>query len=361
MFVIGIDPGLTRCGYGVVETGLGTSRAPRLVTAGVLSSDAAWSVERRLGSLLSDLTELYDEFSPHGVAVERLFFQRNAKTAQGVSQASGVAIALASVRGCHVRQFTAQEVKLAVTGYGAASKEQVQAMVAQRLSLSELPTPFDAADALGLALTYDVVTSTEKICTALGVGVIGWLEGDVVDVRDLKMIVAVGGVGYLVVITPALRDAHPVGSRAALFIRSITRDDGTTLFGFASSADVALFDALLITPGVGPATAQAALATLGVEGLMHAIASEDVDAVATIPGVGKKTAARIILELSGKLPGLDATSDPDPIRSVPAVLHEALVGLGYTASEISRALDDVELPSDESAALRMALQRLRRS
>jgi crossover junction endodeoxyribonuclease RuvC len=154
MFVLGIDPGLTRCGYGLVEGSLEGPESFRAVAAGVLSSPATMAVEERLGSLLADLRALYQDFSPQVVVVERVFFQRNAKTAQGVAQASGVAIALAGDVGITVRQFTAQEAKLAVTGYGAADKRQMQEMVAKLCQLDAIPEPADAADALGLAVTY---------------------------------------------------------------------------------------------------------------------------------------------------------------------------------------------------------------
>jgi crossover junction endodeoxyribonuclease RuvC len=94
--------------------------------------------------------------------VERIFYQRNAKTAIPVAQASGVAIALAGSLELPVRQFTAQQVKLAVTGYGAASKSQVQGMVTRLCSLSEVPEPADVADALGLAITYFMIVRSEQ-------------------------------------------------------------------------------------------------------------------------------------------------------------------------------------------------------
>jgi crossover junction endodeoxyribonuclease RuvC len=96
------------------------------------------------------------------VVVERLFFQRNAKTAIPVAQASGVAVALAGAIALPVRQFTSQEVKLAVTGYGAASKVQVQGMVARLCGLVEIPQPADAADALALAITYFMMVRMEQ-------------------------------------------------------------------------------------------------------------------------------------------------------------------------------------------------------
>ncbi len=161
MFVLGIDPGLTRCGFGLVEGSLEGPERFRAVAAGVLATEVSAPVEERLTRIHGDLGELLDEFAPDVVVVERLFFMRNARTAISVAQVSGLAIALAGARGATVRQFTSQEVKLAVTGYGAATKSQVQAMVAQRCSLPRPPSPPDAADALGLAMTYLMVSRSE--------------------------------------------------------------------------------------------------------------------------------------------------------------------------------------------------------
>ena len=162
MFVLGIDPGLTRCGFGLVESDVNGPERFRAVRAGVLESSHHLAVEARLAHLIVDLRELLDELQPDAVTLEKLFFQRNAKTAIGVAQASGVAIALAGERGLPVRQFNAQEVKLAVSGNGAADKAQVQKMVARLCGLKEVPQPADAADALALAITYFSFSRTER-------------------------------------------------------------------------------------------------------------------------------------------------------------------------------------------------------
>jgi crossover junction endodeoxyribonuclease RuvC len=162
MFVLGIDPGLTRCGFGGVEGSFSGEERFTARAAGVLATDKTDRVELRLAALLGDLRELYETLRPDAVVVERLFFQRNANTAIGVAQASGIAIALAGEFGLPVRQFTAQQVKLAVTGYGAASKAQVQAMVATHCKLASPPEPADVADALGLAVAYLMIERTER-------------------------------------------------------------------------------------------------------------------------------------------------------------------------------------------------------
>jgi crossover junction endodeoxyribonuclease RuvC len=152
VFVLGIDPGLSRCGYACLEPG--PKRTIRAVAIGVLTTPATDELPHRLAALQADLAALIAELHPDVVAVERVFFQVNVRTAMSVGQASGLALAEAAAAGCEVVQYTPNEVKEAVTGYGAASKEQVQKMVQARLGLAEAPRPADAADAAALALCH---------------------------------------------------------------------------------------------------------------------------------------------------------------------------------------------------------------
>ena len=153
MFALGIDPGLTRCGYGAVErSGPGQPFVAR--AAGVLETSPSDELPIRLGQLARELAALLDDLGPDVVVVEKVFFQTNVKTAMSVAQASGLAIAAAALREIPVVQLTANEVKLSLTGYGAATKEQVQAMVGQRLGLDQPLKPADVADALALAITH---------------------------------------------------------------------------------------------------------------------------------------------------------------------------------------------------------------
>jgi crossover junction endodeoxyribonuclease RuvC len=153
MFVLGIDPGVSRCGYGAVRRA--RAGAPfEAVRAGVITTPVADPLPDRLASLAFELRSLLDELRPDVVVVERVFFQTNVRTAMSVGQASGLALAAASAAGCEVAQYTANEVKLAVAGYGAATKDQVQRMVQSLLRLADKPKPPDAADALALALCH---------------------------------------------------------------------------------------------------------------------------------------------------------------------------------------------------------------
>jgi crossover junction endodeoxyribonuclease RuvC len=151
VFVLGIDPGVSACGYGCVAGGGGELST---VVAGVITTEAGAPLPERLADLARELRLLIAELSPAAVAVERVFFQTNARTAMSVGQASGLALVAAAEAGCTVAQYTANEVKQAVTGYGSATKEQVQRMVAVLLGLADPPAPSDVADALALAICH---------------------------------------------------------------------------------------------------------------------------------------------------------------------------------------------------------------
>jgi crossover junction endodeoxyribonuclease RuvC len=154
MFVLGIDPGLTRCGFGVVTRSGGSGATIEAVAAGVLETDADLGVDLRLAQLLVDVEALLDEVRPDWVAVERIFFQANARTAVSVAQASGIILASAARRGIPTAQYSPNEVKQSVVGHGAATKSQVASMVAQLCGLAAPPSPPDAADALALAICH---------------------------------------------------------------------------------------------------------------------------------------------------------------------------------------------------------------
>jgi crossover junction endodeoxyribonuclease RuvC len=150
MRVLGVDPGLTRCGLGIVEGIPG--RPPKLVAVGVIRTPADLDVAKRLVRIETGIEEWIAEHRPDAVAVERVFAQLNVRTVMGTAQAAGVAMVVAARRGLPVALHTPSEVKAAVTGSGRADKEQVTTMVTRILKLTERPTPADAADALALAI-----------------------------------------------------------------------------------------------------------------------------------------------------------------------------------------------------------------
>lgn len=149
MRVLGLDPGLVCAGYGLIERTGGRVRA---VDYGAIRTTG--STPERLALLYDRLGSLVREHRPDAVAVERVLFNANTRTAMSVGQAAGIALLVASQAGCEVGEYSPNEVKLSVTGYGAATKRQMQDMIARLLELDAPPSPADAADALGLALTH---------------------------------------------------------------------------------------------------------------------------------------------------------------------------------------------------------------
>jgi crossover junction endodeoxyribonuclease RuvC len=152
MLVIGIDPGTASTGFGLVEQ----SEDGRLscVEAGVLSTPAGQPMAERLLSLYAQLNEVLLLHRPESAAVEKLYFQKNVTTALSVGQARGVAMLALAQAGLEISEYAPREIKLAVTGYGAADKGQVQRMVQTLLEMPELPRPDDAADALAVAICH---------------------------------------------------------------------------------------------------------------------------------------------------------------------------------------------------------------
>lgn len=152
MRVLGVDPGLTRCGIGVVEGSPG--RAVRMVEVGVLRTSPALGTPARLVALQAEIEAWVSRHRPDAVAIERVFADVNVASVMGTAQASAVAMLAAATRGIPVHLHTPTEVKAAVTGNGRADKTQVTAMVTRLLRLPSSPRPADAADALALAICH---------------------------------------------------------------------------------------------------------------------------------------------------------------------------------------------------------------
>lgn len=188
------------------------------------------------------------------------------------------------------------------------------------------------------------------------------LRGQLVAVDTLGIVVDVGGVGYRVLV-PAGAFPQRLGDQIVVHTHLAVREDALTLFGFADVAALQLFERLLAVNGIGPKLALAALASLGAAGLRDALLAEDTKALVTVPGLGRKTAQRMILELGGNLASEqpDAGAAPAPAGDDPrAEVRLALSALGYEPSEVTRALGalgDVE-GADAEALLRQALRAL---
>lgn len=152
MLALGIDPGTATTGYGLVrELEDGNLQ---VIDYGVISTPKTDSGPVRLIQLYNEVRELLERHHPETCAVEKLFFSRNVTTAIDVGQARGVILLALAQSGLEISEYTPNEVKQAVTGYGAADKKQMQEMVKMILSLDKIPRPDDAADALAIAITH---------------------------------------------------------------------------------------------------------------------------------------------------------------------------------------------------------------
>jgi crossover junction endodeoxyribonuclease RuvC len=149
--IFGIDPGSERTGYGCVET---DGRRHQLVTCGAIAAAAGDALPQRLARIHRELAILLSTCRPECVAIENLFHAKNARSALKLGHARGVAMLAAVEAGCEIVEYTPAEVKRAVVGYGRAEKQQVQQMIKLLLGLDRVPTPFDASDALAVAICH---------------------------------------------------------------------------------------------------------------------------------------------------------------------------------------------------------------
>lgn len=149
MIILGIDPGTARIGIGVIEK---TKTDPRYIWHECVETEKHESLSNRLAIINEEISKIIDKFKPERVAVEELFFFKNAKTAISVGQARGAILLTIKQAGISLFEFTPLQVKQSVVGYGRAEKKQVQMMVKMILGMKEIPKPDDAADALALAL-----------------------------------------------------------------------------------------------------------------------------------------------------------------------------------------------------------------
>jgi crossover junction endodeoxyribonuclease RuvC len=150
--IMGIDPGLTRCGVGVISQK--SARELTLLDVGVILTPVDAPLEERLLGLEREIELWIERNKPDVVAVERVFAQHNVRTVMGTGQAAGIALLVAARRGIPVAMHTPSEVKAAVTGSGRAGKIQVAEMVKRILNLEVIPKPVDATDSLALAITH---------------------------------------------------------------------------------------------------------------------------------------------------------------------------------------------------------------
>jgi holliday junction DNA helicase RuvA len=205
--------------------------------------------------------------------------------------------------------------------------------------------------------------------------VISYVRGQVAAVTGTQVVVDIGGIGLALNCTPATTASTQVGAEATLAASLVVREDSLTLYGFADADERTVFELLQTASGVGPRLAQAMLAVHSPDGLRRAVATEDLAALTKVPGIGRKGAQRIVIELKDKL-GIPAhavpsnghaavTSGADAAGSWRDQVHAALLGLGWAAKEADAAVDRVVPmvddgldPADVPTLLKAALRTL---
>lgn len=155
MRIIGIDPGTGIMGFGVIDV---VKDKVTLVDAGVITTPANTPHGERLEDIYDSLTDIIASTKPDQMSIEKLFFSQNITTAMSVAEARGVALLVGQKAKLPVAEYTPQQIKQTLTGYGKADKKQVQEMVRMQLGLSEVPKPDDCADALAAAITHSLMS-----------------------------------------------------------------------------------------------------------------------------------------------------------------------------------------------------------
>lgn len=152
MRILGIDPGTGICGFGVIE--IDKNNRAKMVDNGVITTPAHTPLPERLEDIYNSMHEIIDLNKPDVVSIEKLFFTKNITTGISVAEARGICLLVAKQSNLPIFEYTPNEIKKTMTGYGNADKKQMQEMVKIRLGLTKVPKPDDAADALAAALTH---------------------------------------------------------------------------------------------------------------------------------------------------------------------------------------------------------------
>ena len=184
------------------------------------------------------------------------------------------------------------------------------------------------------------------------------VKGEIIDKDDSSLVVQVGGVGLRVFVPASLTAGYEIGEHAQLFTHLVVREDNLSLFGFDSQDSRSLFQNLITVNGVGPRLALAVLSSLSVDMIYQAVLGEQAQVFAHVPGIGSKTAQKIVLYLHDKLKPLEAAGIISGVRDVNRELMDALVGLGYSVIEAQTAIQALpkDAPEELEERLRMALQ-----
>ena len=404
--ILGIDPGSRVTGYGVIRQ---TGRQLEYLGSGAIRTQVD-DLPTRLKRIYAGVSEIITQFQPDMFAIEQVFMAKNADSALKLGQARGTAIVAAVNHDLPVFEYAARLIKQTVVGIGSADKVQVQEMVTRILKLSDKPQA-DAADALAIAITHahsiqhsfhvaDAAgqNETQEKLTALlrtrysrgrfrlkiyldiypvlfyathnflqitRIAMIGHLTGILMEKQPPEILLDVQGVGYeLLLPMTSFYHLPEVGKQTSLFTHLVVREDAHLLFGFAQKTDRTLFRELIKTNGVGPKLALAILSAMSVDEFAYAIEREELSKLVKIPGVGKKTAERLLVELKGKFNGVKNNdffmqADHLPSFSMEAVATTepsneavaALIALGYKPVDAEKMVKKVSKPELSSEQL----------
>ncbi len=395
MRILGIDPGLRVTGFGVIDV---SGHQLAYVASGVIKTPTA-DLPTRLGTIYDGVSTLIREHTPDQAAIEKVFVNVNPQSTLLLGQARGAAICGLVSGGLPVAEYTALQLKQAVVGYGRATKEQMQEMVARLLSLSGRPGT-DAADALGMAICHahggntlntlgGIAPALAKRGCACGAGgssgnarrtptrahrgalhsrfpfrpalaMIGRIAGTLLEKNPPHILVDCNGVGYEVDVPMSTFYNLPhTGEKVVLLTQLIVREDAHLLYGFLTPPERSTFRELLKITGVGARMALAVLSGMSVAELSQAVTLQDAARLTRVPGIGKKTAERLLLELKGKLgadlgPLAGAASPSDHATDI----LNALVALGYSEKEALAAIKNVPAGTGVSEGIKLSLKAL---
>ena len=304
MIVLGFDPGTASTGWGVIEQ---EGNRLRSLGHGCIVTSAKDPTHVRLRQIYDQARGLIKRFCPDVVVLEELFVNVNVKTALAVGQAKGVLYLAASDLEESPCEYSPLEIKQAVTGYGRASKIQVQEMTKVILCLPRIPQPDHAADALAVAICHTHHNS-DGMRAARGpsagtAAVIASVRGTLLMVDGERAVIEVGGLGLEVLASSrTLGSLSPHrGEEVSLTTYLNVREDALQLFGFRDLGERTFFLWLTAVSGVGPKVALAVLSGYPVAELELAVARDDVKKFESIPGIGKKLAQRLVVELKDKV------------------------------------------------------------
>ena len=328
--ILGVDPGSRYTGFGVVQ---GEGNQILHLASGSINPGSRPPLESRLCQIFDGLSELIRQHCPQAIALEEIFLATNVHSAFVLGQVRGVVLLLAARSMVPIFHYSPLVVKKAVVGYGRASKTQVQTdgeatpggrngQRARRRRPGGGPVP-----PLSQPLAGRLV-------------MIGYLEGQLIDKSPNQIMVKVGGVGYRIFIPLSTFYALPEPPAAvALQIHTRMQEDALHLYGFNTLEEKDVFLQLLSIPRVGAKTALNILSGINPEDFAQALLAGDDKRLAGIPGIGKKSAARIVLELKDKLP---TARRPRPASAGEKLMQDALsalLNLGYPKNLAEKALE----------------------